>query len=131
MPDIRGSFAVTKVRLVHHNINYAMLFTDDRVILVKAGGPPLAGRALEGTNDLGSISADDLVKTDKDNVVLFYRHISGIRMRKSSMGHNGARSGVIDFEILGKKRSTFDILKGQDYEKCRSVVSAVMPDKLR
>ena len=52
-------------------------------------------------------------------------------MKKSSIGHNGARSGVIDLDILGKKRVTFEIMKGQDYEQCRSVVAAVMPDKIQ
>lgn len=166
MLGIRGSFAVTKVRLTHTNINYLMLFTNDRVIFVKVArrnlrlvagetglalllgsaaegltgahatpapsmAPLPAGEAAERTNALSSISADDLIGTDKDNFGLLYRHISRIRMKKSTIGHIGARSGVIDLNILGKKRATFDIVKGQDYEQCRSVVAAVMSDKLQ
>jgi hypothetical protein len=134
MLDIKGSFAVTKVRLAHPNISYVMLFTDDRVIFVKAARPSL--RSIAGEIDLALLlgsaaSADDLIRTDRDNFGLLYRHISRIRMKKSSIGHNGARSGVIDLDILGKKRATFDMLKGQDYEQCRSVVAAVMSDKLQ
>lgn len=139
MVDTKGSFAVTKVRLAHANINYFMLFTNERVIFVKAARRnlgPVAGETdlavlLGSAAALSSISADDLIRTDEDNFGLFYRHISRIRMKKSTIGHNGARSGVIDLDILGKKRVTFEIMKGQDYEQCRSVVAAVMPDKLQ
>ena len=139
MLDIKGSFEVTKVRLAHANINYAMVFTNDRVIFVKVARGnlrPVGGKTdptllLGSAATLSSISADDLIGTDKDNFGLLYRHISRIRMKKSSIGHNGARSGVIDLDILGKKRVTFEIMKGQDYEQCRSVVAAVMPDKIQ
>ena len=143
--DIKGSFAVTKVRLAHANINYVVLFTDDRVIFVKATGRNL--RSIGGETDLARLlesaaggptgarlpegEAGGLVRTDKDNFELLYRHISRIRMRKSTVGHNLARSGVMDVEILGMKRATFDIVKGQDYERCRSVVAAAMPEKLQ
>ena len=75
MLDIKGSFAVTKVRLAHTNINYAMVFTNDRVIFVKVPGRnlrPVGGKTdlallLGSAAALSSISADDLIGSDKDN----------------------------------------------------------------
>lgn len=140
MVDIKGSFAVTKVRLAHPNISYVMLFTSDRVILAKVtrkdlqlapgqtGLAFLAGSAAKGPTEA---SADDLIAADKDNFGLEYRHISRVRMRKSPVGHMGARNGVIDLHILGMRKATFDIPRSQDYELCRSIVAAAMPDKLQ
>jgi len=157
MVDVIGTFRVNKVRMIKANIQYSILFLKERMLFIKVGGQfadvgvagtftsaaiggaigGLVGEKLKKPHDkkrdekirtLLEMSPDELIGMDKDNYAIPYNIINEIGIKKSSMGVNGPRTGVITIKTIKKEK--FDIAPGQEYEECNNIVTSVLSDKL-
>jgi hypothetical protein len=64
---------------------------------------------------------------DKKNYKVMYMDIKKVQMKKSSIGINGARAGVITMETI--KKENYDIVVGQDYALCEQIVRNRLGEK--
>jgi len=123
-----GSFAVNKIHMVKPNVQYAFIFTRDRLIAAKIGGQSATVAQTEKLEELKSMPANTILEADKKNFEIRYDQISKLEVKKSSIGKSGARSGVI--KITGKEKAEYDIAAGQVYEDCVQIIQSALPTKL-
>ena len=123
-----GSFAVNKIYMVKPNVQYAFIFTRDRLVAAKIGGQSATVAQPEKLEELKSMPANAILETDKKNFEIPYDQISKLEVKKSSIGGSGARSGVI--KITAKEKEAYDIAAGQVYEDCVQIIQSAVPTKL-
>src|SRR5262245_23840626 len=171
MQDLPPHFFLTKVSWTSSNLQYAVLFLDDRLLFVKTGGQfagmskaemigSIAGGVLGGTvgsvagslagtalefglrkkvrdpreKNLVKISRKDvanLLNADKKNFEILYENVIEIEIRKSIIGVNGSRLGVMSVTAEGRKKEGYDIMDDQDFGNCVETVTTFLGHKVR
>jgi hypothetical protein len=147
-------FRINRIKWMGSNLQYALIFTKDRLLFAKIGGQfadmtgatTAAGVALGGAvggaigamadqksstskvqkqDEKGRIMTEldpqETLKKDKDNFEILYSTIMKVQIKKSSIGINGARTGIFKMQLHDRIES-FDIAPNQDFEKCKNLV---------
>jgi gas vesicle protein len=73
-------------------------------------------------------NVDEILAMDKKNYQIMYDDIKKAEIKKTRMGFNGARSGVLTIDT--GKQEKFDIVAGQDFAFCEQIVQEHLGDKL-
>jgi len=161
MSDDFSAIKVNKVNWASSNIQYYLIFKQDRLLFVKIGGQfadgglgTVTGAVLGGVigaaigsavdsrlkkrsdqkkgllvQDLFQKNDDEIMALDKKNYRVMYNDIKNVQMKKSAMGINGARAGVLTLETV--KKENYDIVAGQDYALCEQIVRKCLGEKFQ
>jgi len=79
-------------------------------------------------SSLVDMEETEIINLDKNNFAFPYEEIFKMKMKKSFMSLNGARTGVLVIE--GKKKEIYDICVNQQYDECERIVHLILPDKI-
>ena len=159
MSDDFSAIKVNKVSWASLNIQYYIIFKQDRLLFVKIGGQfadgglgTITGAVLGGAigaaigsavdsrlkkrsdqkkglliQDLFQKNDDEIMSLDKKNYKVMYDDIKTVQLKKSTIGLNGARAGVLTLETA--KKENYDIVVGQDYALCDQIVRKCLGEK--
>jgi hypothetical protein len=130
MLEIKGAFRVTKTAFV--STHYAVLVLNDSLVFARTGSE-LTGADVNsvGENTLkrfSGMSKEEIISLHKKNFEVHYDEIISLKLKKSPVGFNGARTGVLTMK--GKKVSNFDLSPLQDIKVIEHMLQAAMPGKL-
>lgn len=160
MSDSFSAFKVNKVNWMSSNTQYYIIFYPDRMLFAKIGGQfadggmgaitgavlggalgAMVGSAIESRlgkkqnekksqkmRELFESTPDQILENDKKNYQILFSDVKKVTLKQSKMGVNGARAG--SFEIEHHKKEKYDIVNGQSFSVCESILQECLPSHL-
>jgi hypothetical protein len=135
--NLLGRILVTKTRLIHSSVQYAILLQPGRLIFVKIGGQfpnRHQVRKLEALLEPSKgLSIEELLALDKFNFQLTNAEVSEIEIHKTSESFRSPRTGFLStgaIKIKGNRNEYLEMWPDQDIQEGAELLNQALPSKI-
>lgn len=73
------------------------------------------------------LAVEDVIGFDKNNFEMLFNEIMKIELKRSMLGLNGFRIGILRIE--SKNKMQFDITSSEDFDKGKKLISSLIPNR--